>query len=120
LAGNELPWFENCHSSWSPPDESSQWELKIAVAHSPDQFPWAIKLHADLMLCGHTHGGHARFPLIGPIVAPSWYGSRYASGLFCRNNTVMHVSRGLSGVHPVRFWCVPEVSILELHGSLSS
>ena len=119
LVGNEKPWFPHAHEEWSAPADptfSPEWELRIAVAHSPDQFGWAVNLKADLMLCGHTHGGQARFPIIGPIVAPSWHGSRFASGIFLRENTLMHVSRGLSGVHPVRFRCMPEVSILELHG----
>jgi uncharacterized protein len=119
LVGNEKPWFPNAHEAWSESDDPAfrpEWELRIAVAHSPDQFGWAVDLNADLMLCGHTHGGQARFPIIGPIVAPSWHGSKFASGLFLRENTLMHVSRGLSGVHPLRFRCMPEVSVLELHG----
>ena len=36
------------------------------------------------MLAGHTHGGQIRFPAVGPIVCPSRYGVRYASGVFDR------------------------------------
>jgi predicted MPP superfamily phosphohydrolase len=66
------------------------------------------------LLCGHTHGGQIRFPVIGPVISPSWYGSRYASGVFERQCTLMHVSRGVSGVHPFRWGCLPEATILEL------
>jgi predicted MPP superfamily phosphohydrolase len=34
--------------------------------------------------------------------------------LFDRPPTLMHVSRGLSGVHPLRFNCPPELTLLEL------
>jgi predicted MPP superfamily phosphohydrolase len=89
-------------------------EFRIGVSHSPDQLPWAKQLGVSLLLCGHTHGGQIRFPWIGPIIAPSKYGSRFASGVFYQSPTLMHVSRGISGVHPIRLGCLPEVSILEL------
>jgi uncharacterized protein len=119
LVGNELPWFErhavaSSGDSQSVTRKPSKATLKIGVAHSPDQFAWGVQQQCNLLLCGHTHGGQIRFPAIGPIVAPSWYGARYASGVFHRNKTTMHVSRGLSGVHPFRWGCMPEVSILEL------
>ncbi len=66
------------------------------------------------MLAGHTHGGQIRIPLVGPLVAPSHYGSEFASGVFYLKPTLMHVSRGLSGVHPFRWFCPPEISILTL------
>ncbi len=116
IAGNEEPWFER-HDSVAANDSThgpqlNQW--KLGVAHSPDQFDWGIANRFDLLLCGHTHGGQIRLPVIGPIIAPSRYGSRYASGVFWKENTLMHVSRGISGVHPFRWGCIPEVTILEL------
>ena len=88
--------------------------LRIGVSHSPDQIGWARRERLDLMLAGHTHGGQIRFPVIGPLVAPSHYGSQFASGVFYLKPTLMHVSRGLSGVHPFRWLCPPEVSVLTL------
>ncbi len=66
------------------------------------------------MLAGHTHGGQIRFPRIGPILAPSRYGVRFASGVFHLPPMVMHVSRGLSGLQPLRFNCPPELARLVL------
>jgi hypothetical protein len=112
LAGNECPWFPP-----APPmklDASQPRPFSILLSHSPDQFPWARRHGFDLMLAGHTHGGQIRFPIIGPIICPSRYGVWYASGLFERPPTLMHVSRGLSGVHPLRFHCPPELTLLEL------
>ncbi|MFM7927659.1 MAG: hypothetical protein ACKO9Q_08070, partial [Pirellula sp.] len=96
------------------PDGSSTQEFRLGISHSPDQLPWAKRLEVSLLLCGHTHGGQIRFPWIGPIIAPSKYGSRFASGVFYQSPTLMHVSRGMSGVHPIRLRCLPEVSVLEL------
>ena len=112
LAGNECPWFPPAPPM--KPDASQPRPFSILLSHSPDQFPWARRHGFDLMLAGHTHGGQIRFPIIGPIICPSRYGVWYASGLFERPPTLMHVSRGLSGVHPLRFHCPPELTLLEL------
>lgn len=115
LAGNELPWIKpaadlgNC-----PPGEDGERDFRILLSHSPDQHLWAIEREIDLMLAGHTHGGQIRFPLIGPILAPSRYGVRYAAGTFHLPPTVMHVTRGLSGLQPIRLNCPPELTKLVL------
>ncbi|MEM8735224.1 MAG: metallophosphoesterase [Planctomycetota bacterium] len=117
LSGNELPWLHRKEVDDSSVDQMAARTpetLRLAVSHSPDQLPWARRNHFDLMLAGHTHGGQVRFPGIGPIVAPSLYGSRYASGLFYKKPTLMHVSRGIAGTHPLRWWCRPEASLLTL------
>jgi predicted MPP superfamily phosphohydrolase len=109
LAGNELPWFGP-----APEPVPQSATIKILLSHSPDQVGWAQKRGFDLMLSGHTHGGQICFPWIGPVVCPSWYGVRYASGLFIEPRLVTHVSRGVSGLFPIRWNCLPEVSLLIL------
>jgi predicted MPP superfamily phosphohydrolase len=47
-------------------------------------------------------------------VAPSLHGVKYASGTFHEGATVLHVSRGLSGLHPLRWNCPPELTKLVL------
>jgi predicted MPP superfamily phosphohydrolase len=88
--------------------------FRILLSHSPDQIDWAIRQRFPLMLAGHTHGGQIVFPVIGPVVSPSKYGTKYAGGLFQVSGVVMHVSRGLSGEEPVRWNCPPELAILTL------
>ena len=115
LIGNELPWFQRYPDETTFEENRSNKSLwRLGVAHTPDQFGWGVANRCNLLLCGHTHGGQIRLPVVGPIIAPSWYGARYASGVFAKSTTLMHVSRGLSGVHPFRWGCLPEVSILEL------
>jgi hypothetical protein len=115
ILGNELPWLER-HRQESACEEADGCaeSLRIALCHTPDQLAWARQEDCDLMLAGHTHGGQARLPLIGPLVAPSRFGTRFASGVFVRPPTLLHVSRGVAGTHPLRFRCRPEVSLLEL------
>lgn len=120
LIGNEIPWLhrhENCQPVFSSVESGAELStdvLRICVSHAPDQIHWARRRKADLMLAGHTHGGQIRFPGIGPIVAPSYQGTRFASGTFFVPPTLMHVSRGIAGTHPVRWRCTPEVSLLTL------
>ena len=116
IIGNERPWLRRSESParFELASAESGQTLRLALCHSPDQLKWARRQRADLMLAGHTHGGQVRFPGIGPIVAPSHYGSRYASGVFYKPPTLIHVSRGVAGTHPVRWRCAPEVSVLTL------
>ena len=89
--------------------------LRIALAHSPDQLAWAQAGQFDLMLAGHTHGGQIRLPWIGPIFTPSRMGVLHSSGLFNAPPTVLHVTRGVSGLLPLRLNCPPEMAHLRLH-----
>ncbi|HVY58387.1 MAG TPA: hypothetical protein VHA77_11100, partial [Xanthobacteraceae bacterium] len=81
---------------------------------------WARRRRYDLMLAGHTHGGQIRFPIIGALLAPSIYGTRYAGGLYYKSPTLMHVSRGVSGLFPVRYNCRPEITLLRLVGTAAT
>lgn len=119
ILGSELPWLDR-HTSTSAMDlggedvTASGPYMTLGVSHSPDRFAWARLRGCHLLLSGHTHGGQIRVPGIGPIISPSWHGSRFASGVFYKYPTVMHVSRGVSGTHPLRWRCPPEASVLEL------
>ena len=66
------------------------------------------------MLSGHNHGGQIKLPIIGPFLAPSLYGVRFTDGVFHLAPTSLHVSRGVSGRHPLRIRCRPEVTLLHL------
>ena len=115
MAGNELPWFAPAPTMDDCParDEQDQ-PLRILLSHTPDQIDWARRFDFDLMLAGHTHGGQVCLPIVGPIISPSRHGVKYASGLFYESPTLMHVSRGISGLHPIRINCLPEVTKLVL------
>jgi len=111
LVGNERPWNSQVADLTKATGKKP---LRIALMHTPDQFSWACDQQVDLALAGHTHGGQIRLPLLGPITCPSLYGTRYASGVFRRDNTILHVTRGLSGKTPLRWNCPPEIALLEL------
>ncbi len=113
VAGNEMPWYDGAKSLPAVPS-SPKPKFSILLSHSPDQIGWAIHRGVDLMFAGHTHGGQIRLPLVGPIIAPSKFGIKYASGTFKVRDILMHVSRGLSGDEPIRINCPPELGFFTL------
>jgi uncharacterized protein len=120
LAGNERPWFNPAPDlNKCPPRTPDELQLRLLLAHTPDCFRWACRGDFDLMLAGHTHGGQVRFPLIGPILSPSWRGVKYASGTFYSAPTLMHVSRGISAETPLRLNCRPELAKIVLRAGRS-
>ena len=125
IAGNELPWFSGAEfipmaADATPEESGTQPDLKILISHSPDQLAWAKPFQFDLMFAGHTHGGQISFPIVGPIIAPSRYGVRYASGTFKINQMLMHVSRGVSAEKPIRWNSVPEIGLFTLQTNRES
>ncbi|HZN35654.1 MAG TPA: metallophosphoesterase [Pirellulaceae bacterium] len=126
LAGTELPWFgaapdlqpgtrnpELGTDSLRIPDSA----FRILLSHSPDQLPWARLRKFDLVLAGHNHGGQIRLPYLGALIVPSHFGWRYAGGLYDAPPTMLHVSRGLGGIHPIRLNCPPELALLVLQSA---
>lgn len=97
-----------------------QSDYTVLLAHNPDTVIQVgnkqnLKL-IDLCLCGHTHGGQVRLPLIGPVIASSRYRVRFAYGHFRHHKaeTNMLVSSGLGcSIYPVRWRCQPEVVLIE-------
>ena len=114
VAGNERPWFRQSVPAIDRLPENS---LKLLLSHSPDQWAWARQHGFDLMLAGHTHGGQIRFPLVGPVICPSWHGTKYSCGFFAAGPTLMHVSRGTASLFPYRLNCRPEMTKLVLRAT---
>jgi predicted MPP superfamily phosphohydrolase len=110
LCGSERPWMGR------QPDLSGspQGALRLLLSHSPDNIDWAKRHQIDLMLAGHNHGGQVRLPGFGPVYSPSAYGAKYASGVFWEPPTLLYVSRGIGGRHPLRWNCPPELTRLIL------
>jgi len=87
----------------------------VLVSHNPDYAETVPEGLADLMLCGHTHGGQVVLPFVGAPMLPSYYGQKYRAGLVWNRGTAVYVSRGIGvGSPPVRFRCRPELPVVEL------
>ena len=89
----------------------------ILLAHEPFIFP-KVPDRVALTLCGHTHGGQVRLPIVGAPFIPTMHGvKRYAYGLYSEGARRLVVSAGLGTSQlPVRFLCPPEVVCVSLGG----
>jgi predicted MPP superfamily phosphohydrolase len=110
VIGHEGPWRKPEPDLSDCPSDL----FRLCLSHTPDNIAWARRHQIDLMLSGHVHGGQIRLPWIGSILVPSRYGRRYDCGTFAEAPTLLHVSRGVSGEHPLRYHCKPEVTLLTL------
>jgi predicted MPP superfamily phosphohydrolase len=99
-------------------DGHSGHEFTLLLYHSPDLMPEAVELGVDLYLCGHTHGGQIRLPLIGALITSSDFWKRYEMGRYEEGRTTLYVSRGLGmeglGAPRARFLAPPEIVLWTL------
>ncbi len=120
VVGHEGPWFAapkdlaGCPDGSGEPSHGADDAFRLCLSHTPDNIAWARRQNIDLVLAGHVHGGQIRLPVLGSVFVPSRYSRLYDCGTFYRPPTVMHVSRGLAGQHPLRFFCHPEVTRITL------
>jgi hypothetical protein len=107
----------------------SEHAFNILLAHSPDILVQPGTDMMDLALCGHTHGGQFRLPLIGAVwthcrhnlgISDGYYDPATVSRKVGRPMPRVHlyVSRGIggSGIR-ARFLCPPEVVLISLKKS---
>ena len=91
---------------------------QILLYHSPELMPEAAGFGVDLYLCGHTHGGQVRLPIIGPLLTSSQLGRRFVMGLYKIGRTHLYVSRGvgLEGLSAprIRLLCPPEMTLVTI------
>jgi hypothetical protein len=103
----------------APPDG-----LKLLLTHAPDVAPEADQLGFDLYLCGHTHGGQLRFPVIGAVFSGSALGMDFVMGRYDLENVTVYTSRGVGleglGAPRARFLCPPEIIMWEIEGASRS
>ncbi len=109
IGGTVAPWGRE-----PDPRQMPEADLRILLSHAPDEVYRAASWGIDLMLAGHVHGGQVRLPVLGAILMPSRYSRRFDRGFFRRGPTLLHVSQGVAGKHPLRWHCPPEAVRLVL------
>jgi predicted MPP superfamily phosphohydrolase len=88
---------------------------RIVLSHFPDHLPKLQRLHPDVVLAGHTHGGQICLP--GGLVV--WHNDklprRYNNGVHRIGGLWLVANRGLGFTRiPLRMFCPSEVIEIEL------
>jgi len=81
--------------------------------------PQAAAAGVDLYLCGHTHGGQVRLPLIGALRTAPRFGRQFVMGLNrLPSGGYIYTNRGagFEGMYlpRLRVLCPPEVAVFDL------
>ena len=90
--------------------------FNLLLSHVPGFPHEQLDRSIGLVLCGHTHGGQVRLPLLPPLYLPRFSG-RFVAGLYRvgQHDTPLYVNRGIgTSVLPVRLACRPEITVIEL------
>lgn len=106
---------------WNEGDEAPERCLPLAgqestpvlvLSHDPES-RWLLREYDwDLMLSGHTHGGQLGIPFTEQYLS---FRSSMPAGLFdFEGGRRVLVSRGVGSILNMRFFCMPEVNIIEL------
>lgn len=95
-------------------------EFVVGLTHSPDAAWRASAAGVSLMICGHTHGGQVRLPLLGSPVKRVRRDRRLFRGNFRLDRMLLHISPGFgTSLLPIRYGVNASVTEITLeHGAL--
>jgi uncharacterized protein len=89
--------------------------FKVLLAHTPEIFEKAATSGIHLYLCGHTHAGQIRLPIIGDVLQNANCPKAYAQGEWRHDQMLGQTSAGVGcSLVPVRYNCPPEIPVIEL------
>lgn len=88
----------------------------VTLSHEPDLLMNVKEGDTDLIVCGHTHGGQVRLPLIGPLwPIPSKLGRAAYAGKKVMNGVPCIISNGLGESDGrMRLFSPPEIVVVEV------
>ncbi|SHI65771.1 hypothetical protein SAMN02745244_00777 [Tessaracoccus bendigoensis DSM 12906] len=75
--------------------------FRLALTHSPDLLPVLDDAGVDYALCGHTHGGQVRLPLLGALYQPGgdWF-PKISKGPYTEGGSTLYVDSGVGVTGP--------------------
>lgn len=87
----------------------------ILLSHNPDILEEPDVARADVILCGHTHGGQIVLPWLGPVHTHSeQLGRHEAAGHLRRGKTQIYITRGVGEGIPLRFGARPQITLVTI------
>lgn len=111
----EDAWHKELKSHLSSLLQKSD-HFTLVLSHRPELLPEYAACKAELVFCGHAHGGQIELPLIGGLIAPGQgLFPEHTKGSCVFSDTTMIISRGLgNSLFPLRIFNRPELVVLEL------
>lgn len=115
----EYRLYEKCREDVAAVITGSD-RFSILLAHRPDFFD-VYASHADIVFCGHAHGGQFRIPFMGGLFAPGQgLFPKLTCGRHTKSGTDMIISRGIgNSSFPIRINNNPELVVVELKSAQS-
>jgi uncharacterized protein len=90
-------------------------QISILLSHTPEVYRQAAHEGFQVMLSGHTHGGQICLPGSIPITLDSVLPRRMGAGPWKYDDLTGYTSVGVgSSIAPVRFNCLPEITLHHL------
>ncbi len=84
----------------------------VLLSHTPEVYRQAAHAGADLLLCGHTHGGQICLPGGYPITLDAKVPRRFGRGLWEHSGMIGYTSPGAgSSIVDARLNCPPEITV---------
>jgi len=115
LVGLDDPHYYGCDDLPGALRGVPEKTFKVLLVHTPELLAEAEASGVDLYLCGHTHGGQICLPFIGPLISGANCPRRYVRGAWRYKRMQGYTSAGVGvSVVPVRFFCPPEIVLIEL------
>jgi len=115
IGGVDDPHRFQCASIEAALAGSPPGAFTLLLAHSPEVVHQAEQHGVDLYLCGHTHGGQIRLPLIGAIHLNTRCERIYSAGRWACGAMQGYTTWGIGTTDiPVRYNCPPEAVLITL------
>lgn len=115
LIGIDDPFDYQCDDLPAALEPVPRNAFKILLAHTPELYADASRRRIHLYLCGHTHGGQIRFPLVGSLRHNANCPKAYSHGQWAHEGMQGLTSAGVGcSTLPIRFNCPPELLLIEL------
>ncbi len=103
---------EDPHTCMLPTGEEES--AVLVLSHDPESRWFLRQYDWDLMLSGHTHGGQIANPFTNPVQYISLRSSMPAGLFEFEGARRVFVSRGAGSIGGMRFFCPPEINIIDI------
>lgn len=115
LAGTDDPFDYYCGDLDGTLAQVPNDAFTVLLTHSPQLYPAAAGRGIKLYLCGHTHAGQLRVPLVGAVKKNAPVPRRFVQGAWTYHGMQGYTTAGAGcSTLPIRFNCPPEVVLIQL------